>query len=144
MNSYEKAVDSLFLREECDVYITGSNAWLLSGELATLLTGRYVELSMMPLSFAEFSEGLAMSEHGKEPDSVQSLPEKFQRYLTTGSFPYVLKLDEAVLKRELAPLLALRDNYPKTLLTLDELFGEMDYDGIQKQNILTWLKGDPS
>lgn len=144
MNSYEKAVDSLFLREECDVYITGSNAWLLSGELATLLTGRYVELSMMPLSFAEFSEGLTMSEHGKEPDLVQSLPEKFQRYLTTGSFPYVLKLDEAVLKRELAPLLALRDNYPKTLLTLDELFGEMDYDGIQKQNILTWLKGDPS
>ena len=52
VNAYEKAVDSLFLRENCDVYITGSNAWFMSGELATLLTGRYAELSMMPLSFA--------------------------------------------------------------------------------------------
>lgn len=84
VESFEKAVDSLFLRENCDVYITGSNAWLMSGELATLLTGRYVELSMMPLSFGEFCEGL--QEH-KEI----SLGQKFNQYLLTGSFPYVLK-----------------------------------------------------
>lgn len=47
VTSYEKAVDSLFLQENCDVYIIGSNAYFISGELATLLTGRYVELSMM-------------------------------------------------------------------------------------------------
>ena len=46
VESYQKAVDSLFLKENCDVYITGSNAYFMSGELATLLTGRYVELSM--------------------------------------------------------------------------------------------------
>ena len=85
VDAYEKAVDSLFLRENCDVYITGSNAWFMSGELATLLTGRYAELSMMPLSFAEFCDGL--------DEERKSLPlnEKFTQYMETGSFPYVLK-----------------------------------------------------
>ncbi len=304
VESYEKAVDSLFLRENCDLYLTGSNGYMLSGELATLLTGRYVELSMMPLSFREFCEG---TEGGG-----QSLAENFQRYLQIGSFPYVLRydfgeqeareymrsiystvllndivgrlhvadvnmleaitrfmmhnignltspsaiagamtsqrmkidpktvdrylrgltdsllfyearrynikgkklltakkkyyvcdvamrsllvrtqdsdighilenvvflelkrrypevyvgqlgsdgevdfvairdgnptyyqvaqttLDKQVLKRELAPLRQIRDNYPKVLLTLDEVFGEMDYDGIRKTNALKWL-----
>ena len=53
---YEKAVDSLFVKDNVDVYITGSNAYLLSGELATLLTGRYVQISMLPLSFVEYVE----------------------------------------------------------------------------------------
>lgn len=83
VEDYQKVVDSLFLRENCDVYITGSNAYFMSGELATLLTGRYVELSMMPLSFKEFCEGLN--------NSNLSLIEKFNHYLATGSFPYVLK-----------------------------------------------------
>ena len=83
VDKYQKAVDSLFLRENCDVYITGSNAYFMSGELATLLTGRYVELSMMTLSFKEFCEGI------NNPDI--SLNEKFNRYIATGSFPYVLK-----------------------------------------------------
>lgn len=81
--NYEKAVDSLFLRENCDVYLTGSNGYLLSGELATLLTGRYVERSMMPLSFREFCAGL--------DDDTTSVNERFDRYIRTGSFPYVLK-----------------------------------------------------
>ena len=55
---FEKAVDSLFIKENCDVYITGSNAYFMSGELATLLSGRYVELKMLPLSFAEFCSTL--------------------------------------------------------------------------------------
>lgn len=304
VNAYQKAVDSLFLKENCDVYITGSNAYFMSGELATLLTGRYVELSMMPLSFKEFCMGM-------EDDSI-SLGEKFNQYISNGSFPYVLKygygqkeakeymngiyntillndivkrlkiadvnmleaitrflmhnignrtspstiantmtsnrmkidpktvdrylrgltdsllfyearrynikgkqflstmnkyyacdmgmrnmlvrskesdighvlenvvylelkrrysevyvgmvgsdgevdfvamkdgnpiyyqvsqttLDEKVLERELAPLRQIRDNYPKYLLTLDEVFGEMNYDGIQKTNVLKWM-----
>ncbi|MBS6396230.1 MAG: ATP-binding protein [Clostridiales bacterium] len=85
VEAYEKAVDSLFLRENCDVYITGSNAYFMSGELATLLTGRYAQLSMMPLSFAEFCEGL---EGGRRN---LTLTEKFNLYMETGSFPYVLK-----------------------------------------------------
>ena len=48
-------------------------------------------------------------------------------------------LNEAVLRRELAPLQKIRDNYPKYLLTLDTVFGEADYDGIQKTNVLNWL-----
>lgn len=304
VDHYEKAVDSLFLRKNCDVYITGSNAYFMSGELATLLTGRYVELSMMPLSFKEYCTATE--------DDGMSLSEKFNRYIVTGSFPYVLKygyqekeareymsgiyntvllndivkrirvadvnmleavtrfllhnigsrtspttiantmtsnrqkidaktvdryirgltdslllyearrfnikgkqflttlnkyyvcdvamrnmlvrgkdtdighilenivflelkrrfaevyvgqlgtdgevdfvamqdgspayyqvaqttLDEKVLERELAPLKQIRDNYPKYLLTLDEVFGEMDYDGIRKVNVLKWL-----
>ena len=51
---YEKAVDSLYVKENTDIYLTGSNAYMLSGDLATLLTGRYVELSMLPLSFGEY------------------------------------------------------------------------------------------
>ena len=83
VEDYQKVVDSLFLRENCDVYITGSNAYFMSGELATLLTGRYVELSMMPLSFKEFCEGLN--------NSNLSLIDKFNHYLAISSFPYVLK-----------------------------------------------------
>ena len=83
VEDYQKVVDSLFLRENCDVYITGSNAYFMSGELANLLTGRYVELSMMPLSFKEFCEGLN--------NSNLSLIDKFNHYLAIGSFPYVLK-----------------------------------------------------
>ena len=52
-------------------------------------------------------------------------------------------LDEQVLKRELAPLRQISDNYPKYLLTLDEVFGELDYDGIQKRNALKWLLESP-
>ena len=308
VDGYEKAVDSLFLRENCDIYLTGSNGYLLSGELATLLTGRYVELSMLPLSFQEFCAGL-------EGDPTP-LAGKFERYIRSGSFPYVLRygygeqeareymngiyhtillndivkrlrvgdvnmleaitrflmhnignrtspavisgtmtsqrmkidpktvdrymrgltdsllfyearrynikgkkllssvnkyyicdvamrslqvrnqesdighileniiylelrrrypevyigqlgadgevdfvafqngmpayyqvaqttLDEQVLKRELAPLRQISDNYPKYLLTLDEVFGELDYDGIQKRNALKWLLESP-
>ena len=82
---YQKAVDSLFLKENCDLYLTGSNAYFMSGELATLLTGRYVELSMMPLSFKELCEGL------NEERQTLSTQEKFNLYLTIGSFPYVLR-----------------------------------------------------
>lgn len=306
VESYEKAVDSLFLKENCDVYITGSNAYFMSGELATLLTGRYIQLAMMPLSFAEFCEGL------EDNRKSLSLIDKFNLYVETGSFPYVLKyqygadeakeymdgiyhtillndvvkrmkiadinmlesvtrylmhnignrttpttiantmvskqrkidpktvdryirgltdsllfyearrynikgkeflnsiskyyvcdvamrnmlvrgkdsdighilenlvylelrrrgyevfvgqysandevdfvamkngnieyyqvsqttLDDKVLSRELAPLKKIRDNFPKFLLTLDELFGDMNYDGIQKKNVLKWM-----
>ena len=75
-------VDSLFIKENTDVYITGSNAYFMSGELATLLTGRYVELSMLPLSFREFCQGM--------PDSL-SMPEQYNAYVRVSSFPYALQ-----------------------------------------------------
>ena len=54
IDKFEKAVDSLYIKKNVDVYITGSNAYLLSGELATLLSGRYIEIKMLPLSFKEY------------------------------------------------------------------------------------------
>lgn len=53
-SEFQRLVDSLYIKKNCDVYITGSNAYLLSGELATLLTGRYIELNMLPLQYFEF------------------------------------------------------------------------------------------
>lgn len=85
VQQYEKVVDSLFLKDNCDVYITGSNAYFMSGELATLLTGRYVELAMMSLSFREFC--FALDDERKD----WSLNEKLNEYISCGSFPYVLK-----------------------------------------------------
>ena len=82
---FEKTVDSLSLRANADVYITGSNAWFMSGELATLLSGRYVELKMLPLSFAEF---LSARPAGTDPARA------YRDYVTRGSFPYVSRLTE--------------------------------------------------
>lgn len=82
---FQKAVDGLFILKNCDVYITGSNACLLSGELATLLSGRYVEIKMQPLSFSEY-----ISAH---PDKTD-LPSKYRKYIQFGSFPYILRLAE--------------------------------------------------
>ena len=56
VSEFQRLVDSLFIKKNCDVYITGSNAYLLSGELATLLTGRYIDTSILPLQFSEYYE----------------------------------------------------------------------------------------
>jgi len=81
--NFERVVDSLFLRKNLDVYITGSNAYFLSGELATLLSGRYVELKMLPLSFKEFTSTRAE----KNPRIL------YNEYLKT-SFPYAITLND--------------------------------------------------
>ena len=91
VDQFQKAVDSIFLKERVDLYITGSNAYLLSGELATLLSGRYVEINILPFSFAEFC-GLAPS---ASPD------EAFSRYLRWGGLPYVALLSGDDEKAEL-------------------------------------------
>ena len=83
VQDFQRTVNSLFLRENIDLYITGSNAYLLSGELATLLTGRYVTIEMLPLSFAEY-----VSWTGNRSD----LQRKYVKYLEQSSFPYATKL----------------------------------------------------
>ncbi len=82
---FQKAVDGLYIKENCDVYITGSNAYLMSGELATLLAGRYVEIKMLPLSFKEYLSAL-----GDKTDLML----KYQNYIQNGSFPYVVQLEK--------------------------------------------------
>lgn len=81
---FQKAIDSLQTRANIDLYITGSNALLLSGTLATLLSGRYVEVKMLPFSFEEYS--LAHADEGATPSRLWS------SYLHEGSFPAVAQL----------------------------------------------------
>ena len=80
---FQRAVDSLFIRKNIDLYITGSNAQLLSGELATLLSGRYIEINMLPLSFREYLSA---------DDGQYELVKKYHDYIANSSFPYSLKL----------------------------------------------------
>lgn len=80
---FQKAVDSLYIKKNVDIYITGSNAHLLSGELATLLSGRYVEIEMLPLSFKEYIEFT-----GKD-----DLSRKFADYVRYSSFPFAVYLN---------------------------------------------------
>lgn len=84
VKEFQKAVDGLYIQKNTDIYITGSNAYLLSGELATLLSGRYVEIKMLPLSFKEYRLAL--------PD--ENIDRLYQKYISTGSFPYTLKLED--------------------------------------------------
>lgn len=88
VHQYEKAVDSLFIKKNVDLYITGSNAYFMSGELATLLTGRYIEMKMLPLSFAEYCQGLDLYSIGKPMTKM----EKYASYLNDSSMPYALQL----------------------------------------------------
>jgi len=88
VEQFEKAVDSLFIKTNVDLYITGSNAYFMSGELATLLTGRYIELKMLPLSFAEYCEGLKLYNLGMS----LSKAEKYAMYTGESSFPYTLQI----------------------------------------------------
>ncbi len=79
---FEKCVDSLFIKKNTDIHITGSNAYFMSGELATMLSGRYVELKMLPLSFKEYCIGNTENKPSKE---------KYRDYLENSSFPYTLQ-----------------------------------------------------
>ncbi len=86
VSGWEKTVNSLSLEYDADIYITGSNAYLLSSELATLISGRYVEIKMFPLSFKEY--------YGYYRDSGKSREELFNNYLKYGGLPQLLSLPQ--------------------------------------------------
>ena len=82
IDNFPKVVDSLYIKENVDIYITGSNAYMLSSEIATLISGRYVQIEMLPFSFKEYMESTgSMSDRGI----------KFTEYLERSSFPFALK-----------------------------------------------------
>lgn len=87
VKDWEKCVNSLRVALDCDIYITGSNAKLLSGELATYLGGRYVEFVIYPFSFAEFLELY------RSTDSLATAGQCFQQYLRFGGMPYLSRLN---------------------------------------------------
>ncbi|MCO8289165.1 ATP-binding protein [Tetragenococcus halophilus] len=80
---FEKVLDSFFIRSNVDLYVTGSNAFMLSGELATLLSGRYIEVRVHPLSFKEY--------HSAFNGDVTT---DFQNYLNFGGFPFAVQLED--------------------------------------------------
>ena len=80
--AFEKVVDSLSIKDQVDIYITGSNAYMLSSELATLLSGRYTEIKMLPFSFREY---IAQTGLPKE--------EAFAEFMKTGGIPYVAAMN---------------------------------------------------
>ena len=84
VSNFEICVNSLFLKDNIDIYITGSNSYMLSGELATYLTGRYIEIHVLPLSFKEY-----ISYYGDTDILI-----KYSRYLEAGGFPYLINLDD--------------------------------------------------
>lgn len=79
--NFERTVDSLFINNNVDIYITGSNAYMLSSELATLLSGRYIEIKMLPLSFKEYVSAF---------EDKTDLSRKFRDYLRYSSFPQAI------------------------------------------------------
>ncbi len=85
VNSWEKVINSFFVDAKVDIYITGSNAYLLSSELSTLLSGRYVEIKMQPLSFLEYLDFI-------EHDRIGNLDNAFNQYLRYGGLPTVVEL----------------------------------------------------
>lgn len=90
VGEWERCINSLRVKLDCDIYITGSNAKLLSGELATHLTGRYVEFVIYPFSFAEFLELYGFTENSL------TISEVFDKYIELGGIPYLANLQFAV------------------------------------------------
>lgn len=113
LRDWEKCINSLRVTLDCDIYITGSNAKLLSGELSTYLGGRYVEFVIYPFSFSEFLELYRSIE---ENESIQKI---FQKYLLIGGMPYL-----ANIRYEDAP----------SKLYLHDLFNSVQLKDIVKRN----------
>lgn len=107
---FQKAVDSLYIKKNVDVYITGSNAYLLSGELATLLSGRYIEIKMLPLSFKEYVTAF-------EDKNYQQL---FLDYMRVGGMPGNISI--------------LKTNASDTYKYLDGIFSTIVYKDIMYRN----------
>lgn len=94
VEDFPRVVDSLFIKNNVDIYITGSNAYMLSSEIATLISGRYIEISMLPLSFSEFVETTG---------DKRDIARKYLDYIQNSSFPYTLELRDQV--NEIKPYL---------------------------------------
>lgn len=90
VSEFEKVINSVFLRENVDIYITGSNSYMLSGELATFLTGRYIQIEMLPFSLEEYEKILNISDNSKG----------YRSYIENTSFPYAINLTEKNQKNE--------------------------------------------
>lgn len=90
VENFQRAVDSLFIKDNTDIYITGSNAMMLSGELATLLSGRYIEISILPLSFSEYLK----------LDEIHDMRQAWNKYFENGGFPYAIQIKDDDIRKD--------------------------------------------
>ena len=114
VKDFQKAVDSLYIKKNVDLYITGSNAYLLSGELATLLSGRYIEIKMLPLSFKEYISAF------KGNNNYQQL---FLDYMKYGGMPGNIDI--------------IKTNSNDVYKYLDGIFSTVVYKDIMARNKIT-------
>lgn len=121
VKDFQVIIDSLYVKKNIDIYITGSNADLLSSELASLLTGRYVEIKMLPLSYKEYIDN--------KKDSV----ELFNEYLNNGGLPYLLNLETSEMKY--VYIMGLYN----TIVNNDIVKRHNDVDLITFENILNFI-----
>ncbi len=156
---FEIAVNSLFIHENVDLYITGSNAFMLSGELATLLSGRYVEIQMLPLSFAEYygavqagsidtgATSATTTNLNLNPTTTTTNPpsttdknptrsEIFTNYLRYGSFPYV-----ASLQKDDTSITTYLDGIYNTILIKDVATRESIRNISELESVIKFLAG---
>jgi hypothetical protein len=100
IDEWEKAVNSFLAEGKYDIYISGSNARMLSSDLATLITGRYIEFKMYPFTFTEFNEIYSLNQNEKTP------PDSFSQFMKYGGFPglHYLLWDEEILRQYLTSL----------------------------------------
>ena len=122
---FEKVVDSLFLYDNVDIYITGSNAYFLSSEISTLLTGRYIEIKMLPLSFSEYASAIYY-------DNLTSL---FYEYIQYGSFPQIIEITKK--NKENANLFI--DGILNTILYKDVMSRNFINDKLTLEKVLAYL-----
>lgn len=112
VKEFQKAVDGLYIKKNVDLYITGSNAYLLSGELATLLSGRYIEIKMLPISFKEYKQAFC--------DGKIDNQKLFLEYMRNGGMPGTLSIIE--------------NNYNDIDKYLDGIFSTVVYKDVMARN----------
>jgi predicted AAA+ superfamily ATPase len=122
---FQKAADSLYIKENVDLYLTGSNSSILSGKWATMLSGRYVEIHMLPLSFKEYVSTFR---------DKNNLPEKFNEYLVNSSFPYTLAF-----KGDTGQINDYLQGLYNTIILKDVIGHKRIADVLQLENIIRFL-----
>ena len=138
VDQFEKACDSLYIKENVDLYITGSNAHLLSGELATLLAGRYIEIKMLPFSFKEYSDWYYEREKhllkdGDNFTAPKSKEDLYNDYVFKSSFPYASQLET---DREVKQFL---DGVSDSIYIKDIMSRKQIYDLVTLQTISKFM-----
>ncbi|MBQ9886809.1 MAG: ATP-binding protein [Lachnospiraceae bacterium] len=122
VKEFQKVIDSLFLKDNVDIYITGSNAYMLSGELATLLSGRYVTIDMLPFSFSEYVEA----------KNFVDVQEAYRSYIEESAFPFAINLEKGQIEEYLKSIY-------DTIVVKDIITRRSISDNMMLQSVLRFI-----